>query len=52
MSIFVLFFQKIYELFQLELTLYGFTFSFWDLFMFTVISSLIVRFIFVFLPTD
>lgn len=28
-------------LFQLEFTLYGFTFSFWQVFAFTVIASLI-----------
>ena len=40
------FFGSIYDLFQIEITVYGFTFSFWDVFfMFSLIVSVIFGFL-------
>ena len=50
MGIFTLYFQKIFELFQLEMNIYGFVFSFWDIFMWTLIAYLLISFISAFVP--
>lgn len=34
-------FSAVMRLFQLEFTLYGFTFSFWQVFVFAVVASLV-----------
>jgi len=50
MELFIAYFEKIYEFFQLEMNVYGFVFSFWDVFKFSLVSALIVEFFFVFVP--
>lgn len=39
------FFQLIIKFFQIPITVYGFTFSFWDVFLFTIVVSIIAYFI-------
>lgn len=34
-------FSYVLQLFQIEFTLYGFTFSLWEVFIFSVVSSLV-----------
>lgn len=33
------------NLFKLEFTLYGFTFSFWEVFLFTIVGGILLSFI-------
>lgn len=40
MSILVTYFEMIMELFDTPMTIYGFTFSFWDIFKFCIFASL------------
>lgn len=39
------FFTLILRFFQLPMTIYGFTFSFWDIFLFTIVVFILARFI-------
>ena len=41
MEILAVLFAKTLEVFQTELTLWGFTFSYWEVFVFTIVSGLI-----------
>lgn len=45
MEVLVSFFSVIIEGFQIPFTVYGFTFSFWDLMIFSVFMSVLVGFI-------
>ena len=36
-------FSYIVKLFQIEFTLYGYTFSLWQVFVFTIVASLVCR---------
>ena len=45
MDFFMEYFAGILSLFKMPLTIYGFTFSFWDIFLFTCAASIVLRFI-------
>lgn len=45
MDFFMQYFAGILQLFKTPLTIYGFTFSFWDVFLFTAAASIVLRFI-------
>ena len=45
MEVLVSFFAVIIEGFQMPFTVYGFTFSFWDLMIFSVVMSVLVGFV-------
>ena len=45
MGILAAFFGQIYNLFQIEMTVFGFTFSFWDVFMFSLVAGVIFSFL-------
>lgn len=45
MDVLVGFFGGIYELFQVEMDVFGFTFSFWDVFMFSLVTGVIFSFL-------
>ena len=45
MEVLLGFFKGIYDLFQVEMNVYGFIFSFWDVFMFSLIVSVIFGFL-------
>ncbi len=45
MDVFLGFMAKIYELFQIEMNVYGFVFSFWDVFMFTLVAGVLAAFV-------
>ena len=45
MDAFISIFLLIWDMFKIPLNVYGFTFSFWDVFLFTVAASIILRFI-------
>lgn len=36
-------FSYVIQLFQIEFTLYGYTFSLWQVFVFTIVASLVCR---------
>lgn len=41
MEVLISFFGLVIELFKIPITVYGFTFSFWDIFIFCLFSSII-----------
>lgn len=45
MDIFTSYFAVIIEGLQMPFTVYGFTFSFWDLIIFSIIVSILARFV-------
>ena len=45
MDFFLMYFSGILDLFKMPLTVYGFSFSFWDVFLFTAAASIVLRFI-------
>ena len=45
MESFLTYFSGILDLFKMSFTVYGFTFSFWDIFLFTTAASIVLRFI-------
>lgn len=45
MSVLTDFLQAIYGLFKIEMDIYGFTISFWDILMFSLVVGLLFKFI-------
>lgn len=35
-------FEKVVELFSVEFTIYGFTFSMWQVFLFTIVADIVI----------
>lgn len=35
-------FEKVVELFSVEFTIYGFTFSLWQVFLFTIVADIVI----------
>ncbi len=44
-SVMIPYMDKILSFFQIEMQIYEFTFSFWDIFLFTVAATCVVAFI-------
>lgn len=42
MQYFGLIFETAFEMFRMNFTLFGFTFSFWEVLVFTVVASLVI----------
>lgn len=45
MEAFLAYFSGILDLFKMPFTVYGFTFSFWDIFLFTTAAGIVLSFI-------
>lgn len=45
MEVFITYFSGILELFKTPIYVYGFTFSFWDIYLFTLAACIVLRFI-------
>lgn len=45
MTYLLAFFERIVDLFNIPMTIYGWTFSFWDLFLFSLFGGIIAAFI-------
>lgn len=45
MEVMIDFLASIYRLFNYEMTVYGFTFSFWDILMFGLVVSIVFAFV-------
>lgn len=45
MEIFQWLFSATMEIFKIEFTLYGFTFSFWDIFLWTTVAGIVLGFV-------
>lgn len=45
MAVLISFFAAILEFFKMPLNVYGFTFSFWDIILYTALAGILLRFI-------